>query len=244
MYSRRIRSRGGYLVQVPADIPTPELTINTKVYSIDNPENISQHCDTINLTVDHSDLYEVQNNYLWSPALNIIEEIYANEDLRPIYYNNNIIKFIEFRVTYAANIPQGAEININRVDISRITDFEYLNNSHLIVYKYLGTKTESYVYPIPLEQNYLCKYKSLNIVETYIDEDHQYKNCYTGDLCYNINIGHDNKYIEIPIQNNIEELFTKYVISYSTNGTYTKFKPAVDKTSGHLNYDTLETVTI
>lgn len=243
MYSRRIRSRGGYLVQVPADIPTPQNTVNTKIYSIDN-EITQGNQDTINLTVNHTDLYEVQNNYLWSPALNIIEEIYADETLRSIFYNGNVIKFIEFRATYLGSVANQAHININRVDISRITDFEYLNNSHLLVYKSSGSKTESYVYPIPVNSGYLCKYKSLTIVETYIDENHQYKNCYTGDLCYNVNVGHDNKYIEIPIQNNIEELFTKYVISYSNNGTYTKFKPSVDKTSGHLNYDILETVTI
>ena len=243
MISRRRRSRGGYMIRVPANPTPPTVSVSNYVYSMLLRD--SQYINQFNLTAHTNDLHTVSTTIKWSPIIYILQYIYEDELLKSMYFTNNAITFIAFTSPEASGSQSdNVEMIAQSVDISLIQNDDYCIMKHLTVDTVGGyTQVQTYLYPLPNDSNDKTILKSLtNVTLTYSNNESE-TSLYSQDMQYNTQI--NNHYcINIQVNQIMEEAFTKYCICYddSIQKLY-KFRRQIVKNIGEVNEEVLEEVT-
>lgn len=243
MISRRRRSRGGYMIRVPTTPETPTITTANYIYSLLLGDTIT--LNQFNLTAYTNDLHVVNGTIRWSPIVYILQYIYEDNLLKEIYVHDNVIKFIAF------TSPETTQSQADNVEmVAQSVNISYLQNDDYTVLKHLTidtvggfTQVQTYLFPIPVNSTDKTLLKSLTKVTLTYQHQEPETSIFSQDMQYNSVI--DNHYfIQIQVNQRLEEAFTKYVLCYDNNSNQLyKFKEQINKNIGNINENILEEFT-
>ena len=243
MISRRRRSRGGYMIRVPATADTPTITTTNYIYSLLLGDTLT--LNQFNLTAYTNDLHVVNGTIRWSPIVYILQSIYEDNLLKEIYVHDNVIKFIAFTSPETSQSQaDNVEIVAQSVNISYLQNDDYTIMKHLTVDTVGGfTQVQTYLFPIPVDSTDKTILKSLTKVTLTYQHHEPETSIFSQDMQYNSVI--DNYYfIQIQVNQRLEEAFTKYVVCYDNNTNHLfKFKEQINKNIGNINENILEEFT-
>lgn len=240
MISRRRRSRGGYMIRVPSTPVEPVLSVsqaNTFITSNTVLGNQEQY----SLTMNSNQLHVIYQDLGWSPVVYIIQELYEDEVLKPIFFTGNVITFIAMTSGhYSGNTSDDVEIVAESIDISYLQNLNYLLEKHLLVNITQNNTYESYLFPLPV-QDFDIKYKALEKVTLTYSSEHIDTQYFSQDQMYNSNVSPNQVYLQIQVNTYMEEAFDKYIILYDpTIARIRKFKTQTNKTAGQIYDEVLE----
>ena len=149
MFARRRRSHGGYMIRVPTTIDI-STEVDTKITMLKNfnTEILTQY----GLKIESQSLTTVTGNQCQSPVLNIIEALYQDNTLKEIYFLGSAIQYISVTSGMNSSVVEKAYIQANTINITYLSDDDYLIDNHLTVDKTSYDSYITYLYPIPVHE--------------------------------------------------------------------------------------------
>lgn len=231
------------MIRVPTAADTPTVSTTNYIYSLLLGDTIN--LNQFNLTAYTNDLHTVNGTIRWSPIVYILQYIYGDNVLKEMYVQDNVIKFIAFTSPETSQSQaDNVEMLAQSVNISYIQDDDYCIMKHLTVDTVGGfTQVQTYLFPIPVTSTDKTILKSLTKVTlTYQHHDSEIS-IFSQDMQYN-SIINNYYYIQIQVNQRLEEAFSKYVLCYDNNNEKLyRFTEQVNKNIGDINEQILEEIT-
>lgn len=247
MFSRRRRSRGGYMIKVPMTPPALDISnqLTNKVYFIHKfaLTNIQQY--TLELPANQLANAITGTTQSYSPEYYILQDLYQDTDKRSDYFVNSVIQYISVTGRYINSVCSKVIIKAQSIDISMLQNENYLIDKKMTVDVDQAQSYCTYMFPLNISKQSVnvISLKIASKVETYNGEEKINEEIFTGDLSYNHSVIDGEFYIEIQTNNSLEEAFDKYYIGkYTEVNQFTKFKP-ITVVSGEILTDSLQLVT-